>query len=488
LKSRGNHRRVKKQSRTWRGSDVSLQRHLLDAEAKAFRESRGSELGLAASDSVSFLTGVCGLKAFWYVLELAKLYGENRFLAVRWPRQTGKSTAIGGLLLFDALRFEGLGVAFLAPSWRQAKLNVRRVGEFCRFLGLKGVIVKKTKIVFPNGSFIEAFPNNPDTIRGQTFGRVWIDEANFVSNADEMYDAVLFSTSTIEDSKLVASSTPFSRDSLFWRMCNDKGFAKFARHHFTYDRAFAPEGTLSRKNVDDIHEQFGDDPTRWRREMEAEWAEEDDVWLSQSLIVSCVGTVANIGQDLYGFSSEKGYSGEFFAGLDLAQTRDYCVLAVVERLNDRLFLRLLKIFPQPTAYASVLGFLKMLQDRWGGFAKIRVDFTREGPSLIKDMENAGINNAEGVNFSIPRKSEMAALLRERMASKKLFFPLLKWETPYRSDIFNELKVERFDLRADGAIGFSHPGGTHDDVFWSIALACFGTVEMQAFDIESLRFG
>jgi phage FluMu gp28-like protein len=105
------------------------------------------------------------------------------------------------------------------------------------------------------------------------------------------------------------------------------------------------------------------------------------------------------------------YSGEFYAGLDLAQIRDYCVLAVVERVNDRLFLRFLKIFKQPTKYTEVLGFLKVLQDRWGGFQKIRVDFTREGPSIIADMETAGIENTESVNFSVPRKSEMSSLLK-----------------------------------------------------------------------------
>jgi hypothetical protein len=53
-----------------------------------------------------------------------------------------------------------------------------------------------------------------------------------------------------------------------------------------------------------------------------------------------------------------------------------------------------------------------------------VDFTREGPSLIKDMENAGIENAEGVNFSVPRKSEMANLLKQRMMNNQFLFPLL----------------------------------------------------------------
>jgi len=174
--------------------------------------------------------------------------------------------------------------------------------------------------------------------------------------------------------------------------------------------------------------------------------------------------------------------------LDLAQVRDYCVLSVFDRVNDVLFLRHLKIFQQPTKYANVLGYVKSLQDRWGGFQKIRVDFTKEGPSIISDMENAGINNVEGVNFSVPRKSEMAGLLKQRMMSQQLFFPHLTWEKPYRSDLCSELNVERFELRKDGAIGLSHPNGTHDDVFWACSLGVYATVDMKPFDIEALKFG
>ena len=45
------------------------------------------------------------------------------------------------------------------------------------------------------------------------------------------------------------------------------------------------------------------------------------------------------------------------------------------------------------------------------------------------------------------------------------------------NICTELNIERYDLRKDGTIGFSHPSGTHDDVYWSIALAIYATVEL-----------
>jgi hypothetical protein len=79
---------------------------------------------------------------------------------------------------------------------------------------------------------------------------------------------------------------------------------------------------------------------------------------------------------------------------------------------------------------------------------------------------------------IPRKSEIATVLKQRMMNQQFLFPLLTWEKPYQSDICTELNVEKYQLRKDGNIGYSHPNGTHDDVFWSISLAIYDTVEME----------
>lgn len=465
-----------KQPRRLRHSDLQSQLRYLYEDVEDYRAAQSARINAALGDPAWFLGQVCRLKPFEYQLELARLYRQNQFLAVRWPRQTGKSTVIGGLMLQDAYENPDLNIAFLGSSWRQTKLNLRRVGGFCRNLPSGTCMVLRTRISLSNGSVIEAFPNNPDTIRGNTFHRLWWDECNFTAGDEDLYDAILFTLGTT-NGKLVASSTPFNSDSLFWKMCNYKGYSDFVRHHFSWEKALAPNGPLNEVMIERIKKQFGDDKQRWRREMEAEWAEDEDVWLPQSLIVSCVGTAKSCGEELQEADVDKIYSGEFFAGLDLAQTRDYSVLSVVERVNDQLYLRLVKIFPQPTTYARVLGFVKLLQDRWGGFEKIRVDFTREGPSIIADMESAGIDNAEGVNFSVPRKSEMASLLKQRMSNHRLYYPLLSWERPYKGDLCSELNVERFDLRKDGQIGYSHPNGTHDDVFWSIALAIYATVEM-----------
>ena len=477
-----------KRARVMRPNQLSLERTKAKAEIEVSRHVRGVYIEDLRSDPVEFFRQVLGFEPTEYQRELIRLFLENQFIAARWCRQSGKSWTISALLLNFALSHPDSYIAVVGPSWRQTKLNIRRISHFLRNIPPDRYFKPgKTIVRFTNGSMIEAFPNNPETIRGPTLHVVWWDETNFTPNDVDLYDAILFTLGTT-DGKLICTSTPWNADSLFWKMCNHKDFTDFARLHVTWQQALEPNGPLRRGILEKIRKQFGEDPARWRREMEAEWTEDENVWLPQSLIVSCVGTVKNCGADLQPFDPERVYDGEFFGGLDLAQVRDYCVFSVAERVNDRLFLRHLKIFQQPVKYAHVLGYVKTLQDRWGGVAKIRVDFTKEGPSIISDMDNAGIRNVEGVNFSVPRKSEMANLLKQRLNDQRLFFPLITWDKPYRGDICSELNVERYELRKDGTIALSHPTGTHDDVFWSVALAVYGTAEMKTVDLESLRFG
>ncbi len=484
---RGFPTRGTKVPRTMRLHELARRHESLAYTTSIIRDMDRQRVKMNIANTAGFFDRTLDFKLTKYQKELVRLFEKNQFVAARWCRQSGKSSTVSGLLLHYALTHPSVHIGVVGPSWRQTKLNLQRISRFLSKLSRETHLKPQRLRITVNDSVIEAFPNNPDTIRGFTFDVVWWDEANFTPADADLYDAILFALGST-DGKFVVTSTPWNKDSLFWKMCNHKDFDDFARHHVTWQQAQEPNGPLKKGILDKIRKQFAEDPARWRREMEAEWAEDEDTWLPQSLIVACVGTEKSCGEDLQPWDSEKGYEGDLFAGLDLAQVRDYCVLSVLERRNDVLLLRHLKIFSQPTKYAHVLGYLKTLQDRWGGFSKIRVDFTKEGPSIISDMEDAGIKNAEGVTFSVPRKSEAANLLKQRMTDEKLFYPLLSWERPYRGDICSELNVERYELCKDGTQRFSHPSGTHDDVFWAIALGVFATVDMKPFDLDTLRFG
>jgi phage FluMu gp28-like protein len=466
------------ESRAFRPNQFLAEWQKVEQENRHLRQKVTKQTEQLSVNTVNFFEKVLGFKPFEYQKEFAELFENNQFTAARWCRQSGKTETISALLLDYAVTHPNAAICIVGPSWRQTKRIITRIAAFAHKLP-PGIVFKpqKTQLHFANGSSIEAFPNNPETIRGPTFDVVYADEFNFVANDQDLYDAILYTLGTT-DGKFVCSSTPWNTDSVFYKIFTHKNFGHFKTSHVTIDKALSPNGPLKPKIIQQIKEQMGDDPSRWKREMEAEWVEDDNVWLTQSLIASCIGTERNCNEKLELFDPDVSQKGEFFAGLDLAQTRDYTVFSVVQRQNDILYLRHLKIFSQPTMYAHVLGYIKALQDRWGGFERIRVDFTREGPSIIADMQTAGIDNAEGVNFSVPRKSEMASVLKQRMANGKFYYPLLNWERPYRGDICSELNLERYEHRKDGTIGYSHPNGTHDDVFWSMALAVFASMQME----------
>jgi hypothetical protein len=200
--------------RTFNSSEIQSQWRGLQEEYRIHQASKHAKVDAVKGDTARFFTEICRLKPFTYQLELAECYKKNQFLAVRWPRQTGKSTSIGGLLLQDVYENPDLNMGLIGPSWRQTKRNLGRVAGFCRNLPQGSCHIQKTRISFKNGSVIEAFPNNSDTIRGNTFHRLWWDETNFTAGDEDLYDVILF-TLTTTNGKLVASSTSFNRNSLF---------------------------------------------------------------------------------------------------------------------------------------------------------------------------------------------------------------------------------------------------------------------------------
>jgi len=147
------------------------------------------------------------------------LLDPSRFVAARWARQTGKSTTIAALSLYSALHEGAKRVLILAPSLRQSKKLIHRIGSFIpknRSHILAGRRLK-TRLEFVNGSSIEALPNSPETIRGETCDLIILDEASFVRYDRELYDATIYALTTT-NGRFLALSTPGSRDTLFYEM------------------------------------------------------------------------------------------------------------------------------------------------------------------------------------------------------------------------------------------------------------------------------
>jgi len=465
---------LRKKPKAMRPNDIMPKWFSLQHSERVVDEAEVTWAQNLSKEPTEFFRQVVGFEPTPYQKEFIKLFLENQFLAARWCRQSGKSWIVAALLLWYALTHPDSYIAVVGPSWRQAKLIIRRITYFLRNLP-PGMVFKplRTVIRTTNGSVIEAFPCNPETIRGPTLDIVYCDEMGFLPNDVEMYDAILFTIATT-NGKFVCSSTPWNKDSIFHKIFFHEGYEDFAKHHVTWQQALEPNGPLKKKILDKIRKQFAEDPWRWQREMEAEWAEDETTWLPQSLITRCID--GNL--ELWDFESQQ--RGKFYAGLDLGKLRDYSVLVVVEEVEGKYVLRHWKVFPHGTKYATVIGYVKTLCDRWKDFERIRVDITGVGEYVVEDMQNAGIDaEIEGVTFTLPRKQEMASLLKQRMLDGAYRFPFveMRLSPTVLLSYVAELNVERFDLRKDGSIALSHPQGQHDDTFWATALAIYCSVKM-----------
>jgi len=416
-------------------------------------------------DPALFCEYILGFKPTKYQRDLIEKFLKHQFVAARWCRQSGKSQIIAAVLLWYALTHPSCNIAVVGPSWRQTKLVIRKINALIRKLPKRWREKPlQTMVRLKNGSTIEAFPNNPETIRGPTLHVVYCDEMNFIANDEELYDAILFTLGTT-NGKFICSSTPWSTDSVFYKIFNHEDYKDFAKSHVTWREAVEPNGPLKTGFLEKIKRQLRGDPYRWRREMEAEWAEDENVWLPQDLITRCIGTVRTLGFDLRYYSFEEYVQGDFYIGGDFGKHRDHTVLAVIERKDKKLLLRYCHQFPLRTPYASVIGHMKVLSDRWTAVHAAYLDKTGLGEYIVEDAENAGIPNVEGVTFTEERKEQLATVLKEEMTGGNLW-------VPYDEHLINELNTERFMLTKTERIRFSHPEGTHDDRFWALALAVY----------------
>src|SRR5437899_5776300 len=289
------------------------------------------------TDVVDFFKRL-GFKATVYQDKL--LRAKSQFILARWSRQSGKSLAMAVAVLFNALTRKGFRAAIVAPTKRQ---SIKMVDKISRLLSRLGREVlegppRKGRLAFRNGSVIEALPNNPDTIQGETLNVVVLGEFPYIEHDKELYDAIIFALSTTNGS-FYGTSTPGSTDTLFYRMAtNDEQFADFSRHHVSYKDALKPNGPIDPEFLEKIRRQYQTDPGRWKREMEADFADDEDAYLPLELIESCVteGPETFTKDDV--ISGRLARTGKFFVGTDLAPKIDLSAVAVVEKIGRDVYL------------------------------------------------------------------------------------------------------------------------------------------------------
>lgn len=433
-------------------------------QLKARRPSEPFEF---SSDPATFALQVFGFKCNEYQTKL--LRDTSKRIVVRWSRQSGKTTCIALRAIWFALVHPKTLTLIVAPSLRQSMIMSDRIQDFLARLPKEQYVqmiekLQRATVRFKNGSRIVALPNSPQLLRGYTAHQVLPDEANFFRDDDLVFYDILYPMLSTTDGILIASSTPWNKDSVFYRMTQSSEFSK----HIVTCEDVIRSGLVKQSFVDEMRAQLPAE--RFQREFMAEFVEDIDAWLTQSLIVNCIDS------NLQPYDFQDIFQGEFYVGVDFGKERDSSVVLVLQKIGSMLKMVHVHRFPLKTEYASVIGYMKSLQDRWREIRAVYADITGVGGYIVEDMVRSGIQGVNGITFTVQSKEEMATILREKMRGGEVKIPYVPATKIQDVDLTAELNIEKYELMKTGHLRFSHPDGSHDDVFWSMALAVFAATK------------
>lgn len=407
-----------------------------------------------------FAEKLLGFKPTFYQEKL--LNDKSKRICVIMSRQAGKTSTLAVKAIWFVVTHPKTLTLIVSPSLRQSMIMMDRLQAFLHQIPRqlqKHMIAKmqRTVVRFKNDSQIVALPNSPNLLRGYTAHMVIADEAAFFREDEVVFYNVLYPMLSTTDGYLIVSSTPWSIDSVFYKMFQDPGFSK----HVVTWRDVVKAGLIKKEFIEEMRRVLPLE--RFEREFEARFTEDSDSYLPRSLITQCIDA------ELEYYDFEDHVQGNFYIGVDLGKKVDYSVVSVVDRQEDGFKLVHMYRFPLETPYASVIGYVKTLTDRYKTVYQVLIDQTGVGEYILEDMRNSGIPGVQGVILTMPRKQEILGFLKQQMQNKNL-------KIPYDAELLAELNNEKFELAKDGSIKFYHPEGSHDDRVWSLALAIYATRE------------
>jgi phage FluMu gp28-like protein len=215
------------------------------------------------------------------------LEDKRKRIIVIWPRQSGKSTTLAARMIWYAATHERTLSLIVAPGLRQSMILMDRIQAFLMTMAkpVRHQLIAKmqrTVIWFKKGSQIVALPNSPNLLRGYTAHQVLCDEAAFFRDDELVFFNVLFPMLQTTNGTLIVSSTPWGKDSVFYRFAQNPNFSK---HKINYEKVISAK-LATREFIEEMRREL---PTeRFRREFEAEFVEDEMAYLSQDLITRCI--------------------------------------------------------------------------------------------------------------------------------------------------------------------------------------------------------
>ncbi len=393
-------------------------------------------------DPVPFSKIVLGFNPFPYQEKL--LRDPSKRICACMGRRSGKSSTIAAKAVHFAITRPKVRILIVSPTLRQSMEMFDTLANFVYtspYL-LSSIREKtRTRIIFTNGSKVEALPCGPSghTLRGKEAHLLILDEAAFIP--EEVLTNVTFPMVAATDGYIWLLSTPFDRDHVFYKAFTSKDWS-------IYHLPSSVNPLIKPEFLQEQKELIGEE--RFAMEYLAEFVDDAHAYYPMTLLRPCI-------QD-YQLTPQPGFGGE-----DPGGKESYAAFAVVAREGQTLKV-VHALQERGLTYTEFNLKVADYNKRHRLFSHI-VDQTGLGGPIVEHLQQLGLR-VQGLNLNDRNKEQILSNLKLLFEQKSIVFP-------HDLALINSLNAIEYERTRIGGYKFSHRRGTYDDLAMALALACWG---------------
>ena len=363
-------------------------------------------------------------------------------------RQIGKTLMAINLMLYYALNYPGSYNVLVSPIFAQSKKSFL---DLVKASGDNNPLIESTNsseliMQFRNGSTIRMVSGeSKQNLRGFTVsGILVIDEAAYLP--EELWNEILMPTTIIRGKKVLFISTPNGFN--WFKDIYDFGQSDLHPHWGSY-RITSRDNPFMDRSILEM--------AKLTLPEKAYLQEYEGQFVEGSGSVFEFGHCANITR--YGSAPEK--ARKYYAGLDLAISNDYTVLTVFDDLGNVVdFFR-----ENMTSWEQIIGRVSEKIKFWNCYTLVEKNSI--GSVVYENLQKLCGNNLLGAfTTTLDNKMNIIEDLKLSFAKSKIQIPTKQ----LNPEMHLELASFAYKLMPSGKINYSAPGGMHDDIVMSMAIA------------------
>ncbi|MHB8603386.1 MAG: phage terminase large subunit [Nitrosotalea sp.] len=435
---------------------------------------------VALDDPVTFCRVILDFSPFSYQQKF--ILDKAGRIVVCAGRQVGKSEMTSARAIWFAVSHPKTNTLIISATLRQSMLMFDKILNKIEasYLVKKYVTYRsRTRVKLQNGSWIIALPcgRTGATLRGFTAHQLIFDEAAFIP--EEVISEVALPMLATTSGNAIMLSTPLDKSHIFYKAFTSSTWSKY---HFP--SSINPK--ISKDFLDEMLALNGQQA--FDQEYMAEFVEDQKSYFPMTLLRTCVHAceaskceycqiLSEQSQNPRIFATLASEHRKFFAGQDPGGKQDPAALVVVEKMADEtLRVVLTKTYlanPKEKDENLYTRFMVETNDihQVLHFQKLILDSTGLGNPIIEHAKDLKLP-AEGLQLTIKSKEQILSNIRLLLENKKIILP-------DDMTLLMNLNCIEAERTMAGRFSFSHPQGSHDDLAYALALACWAATKPTA---------